>query len=142
MKLFDATLSRLEHALDARLEQQNVLASNLANADTVGYRARELDFDAAMKAADLPQADAAPSAASAPAVEGHISLSAPGPMHASADQFVKVSQSDNVGLDGNSVDLDKTMVELSKNGLQYGAAAKAAAKKLAILRYVATEGAG
>ena len=37
--------------------------------------------------------------------------------------------------DGNAVDLDRTMAGMAENGLQYGASAKAAGKKLAILRY-------
>jgi flagellar basal body rod protein FlgB len=43
-------------------------------------------------------------------------------------------------LDGNKVDLDRTMVALAENGLQYGASARAAGKKLAILRYVSSDG--
>jgi flagellar basal-body rod protein FlgB len=45
------------------------------------------------------------------------------------------------GLDGNAVDVDRTLVTLAENALQYGAAARAAGKKLAILRYVASDGA-
>lgn len=45
------------------------------------------------------------------------------------------------GIDGNRVDPDKTLITLAENALQYGAAAKAAGKKLAILRYVASDGA-
>ena len=36
----------------------------------------------------------------------------------------------------------QTMVAMAENGLQYGAAARAAGKKLAILRYVANDGNG
>ena len=43
-------------------------------------------------------------------------------------------------LDGNQVDLDRTMAGLAENSLQYGASAKAAGKKLAILRYVVSDG--
>jgi flagellar basal-body rod protein FlgB len=48
---------------------------------------------------------------------------------------------DAPGLDGNSVDLDRTSAAVAENAIQYGAAAKAAAKKLAILRYAASDGA-
>jgi flagellar basal-body rod protein FlgB len=44
-------------------------------------------------------------------------------------------------IDGNGVDLDRTMAVLAENGLQYAAGAKAAGKKLAILRYVVSDGA-
>ncbi|MFT3708898.1 MAG: flagellar basal body rod protein FlgB [Archangium sp.] len=122
MKLFDATLTRLETALDVRLESQNVLNGNLANVDTPGYRPKELDFGKALAAAEgAKETGAAP---------------------VSSEQFIKTAEKLEGGLDGNGVDLDKTMVELARNSLLYGAAAKAAGKKLAILRYVATDGIG
>jgi flagellar basal body rod protein FlgB len=43
-------------------------------------------------------------------------------------------------IDGNGVDLDRTMAALAENGLQYAAGARAAGKKLAILRYVVSDG--
>jgi flagellar basal body rod protein FlgB len=45
-------------------------------------------------------------------------------------------------LDGNRVDLDRTMAELATNGMQYNAGARVAGKKLAILRYVSSDGNG
>lgn len=122
MKLFDSTLTRLESALDVRLEQQNVLNGNLANVDTPGYRPQELDFTKALASAERARETGAPE---------------PG-----SNQFIKTAEELEGGLDGNGVDLDKTMVELARNSLLYGAAAKAAGKKLAILRYVATDGIG
>jgi flagellar basal-body rod protein FlgB len=122
VKLFDATLTRLETALDVRLESQNVLNGNLANVDTPGYRPKELDFGKALAAAE--------------------SAKEAGAQPASPEQFIKTAEKLEGGLDGNGVDLDKTMVELARNSLLYGAAAKAAGKKLAILRYVATDGVG
>ena len=49
MKIFDRTLGTLERALDARLLRHNVLAGNLANADTPGFVPRDVDFAAAMR---------------------------------------------------------------------------------------------
>jgi flagellar basal-body rod protein FlgB len=142
MKLFDTTLKKLEASLDARLERQNVLAGNLANVDTPGYLPRELDFEAAMAAAQEPATVAGPSAPTMAPREGHISVESGGPMASAPGAFVKVAEGTMGNLDGNGVDLDKTMVELSRNALLYGAAAKATSKKLAILRYVATDGVG
>lgn len=142
MKLFDTTLGRLEAALDARLERQNVLAGNIANLDTPGYLPRELDFEKAMAAAQQPRLDVAPAAAGAAPVEGQIPVSVSGPTRPPPETFVQVAEGLRGGLDGNGVDLDKTMVELSRNALLYGAAAKAAGKKLSILRYVASDGVG
>lgn len=141
MRIFDATLSTLERALDVRLARQSVLAGNVANADTPGFQPRELDFAAAMAAA-------APGGAPRPAVEGtlragDVALSAAGALTPAApEEFVAEVPGAAPGLDGNAVDLDRTLVAVSENALQYGAAAKAAGKKLAILRYVANDGQG
>ncbi len=143
MKLFDTTFTKLQSALDVRLERQNVLNGNIANLDTPGYSPRELDFSKALAAAEASTpSTGTPTPASAPAQEGHIALGSPGPQGGDASAFVHVATDLKGGLDGNGVDLDKTMVELARNSLLYGAAAKAVSKKLAILRYVATDGIG
>lgn len=141
MKLFDTTLDRLQASLDVRLARQTVLGGNLSNVDTPGYQPRELDFNTAMKARVATLAGGAPALAAAPAAEGHLSIEAPGTSQDDPEAFVKVTQNEG-GLDGNGMDLDRTMVELSRNALLYGASTRSAGKKLAILRYVASDGIG
>lgn len=113
MKLFDTTLATLKQALDVRLTRQGVLAANVANADTPGYTPFDLDFEAAM-------ADAS----------GSRNL----------DQHIVAVEGVSPGFDGNGVDLDQAMVGLGENAMQYGATTRAVSKKLAILRYVASDG--
>lgn len=127
MKLFDSTLQLLERSLDTRLERHNVLASNLANADTPGFLPRDVDFASAMRAAAQEIGGGQGQG------EGH------GP-RAPAPTLVGAAAGAAAGIDGNKVDADRTLVSLAENGLQYGASAKVAAKKLAILRYVASDG--
>jgi len=141
VRIFDATLTTLERALDVRLARQTVLAGDVANADTPGYQPRDLDFAAAMAAAS-------PGPARPPALEGtlragDVALSAAGALTPAApEQFIAAVPGAGAGLDGNAVDLDRALVAASENALQYGAAAKAAGKKLAILRYAANDGQG
>ena len=40
----DASLRFQQEALNLRAQRQEVLASNIANADTPGYQARDMDF--------------------------------------------------------------------------------------------------
>ncbi|HVO19012.1 MAG TPA: flagellar basal body rod protein FlgB [Anaeromyxobacter sp.] len=136
MKIFDATLGTLERALDVRLSRQTVLAGNLANANTPGFVQRELDFSAAMAAAAAP---AAPEQASA-ARPGDMPLAGGASGPPAPEQFVFEMAGASPGLDGNTVDLDKASAAVAENSLQYGAAAKAVARKLAILRYAASDG--
>jgi flagellar basal-body rod protein FlgB len=140
MKVFDGTLARLERSLDVRLVRQNVLAANVANVDTPGFRAKDVDFTAAMQAIE----------GAARADGGALQPSAPAPAQTeppqtglAADDLPIVELPPSGGsFDGNTVDLDRTMVAMAENALQYGASARAAGKKLAILRYVASDGNG
>jgi flagellar basal-body rod protein FlgB len=122
MKLFDNTLTVLERALDVRLTRQNLLASNAANIDTPDYREKDLDFDRAMAGV----------------------LAADGPEGRGTALAAATYENDDAvaGLDGNGVDLDRTMVAMAENGLQYSAVTRATGKKLAILKYVASDGVG
>lgn len=141
MKLFDTTFTKLESALDVRLERQNVLNGNIANIDTPQYLPRELDFDKALAAAEASK-NARPPESTSPPREGFLPVGQVQPEASSSHAFVRVAEEFQGGLDGNGVDLDKTMVELARNSLLYGAAAKAVGKKLALLRYVASDGIG
>ena len=48
IKVFDQTFEALSRTIDLRTQNQTVIASNIANADTPGYQAKELDFEKAM----------------------------------------------------------------------------------------------
>jgi flagellar basal-body rod protein FlgB len=139
MRIFDATLATLERSLDVRLARQTVLAGNLANADTPGFKPRELDFHAAMAAATAASAPAAP-VPTAAARPGDLPLGAAPGLPGTPEEFVVADAGAAPGLDGNAVDLDRTSAAIAENALQYGASAKAAGKKLAILRYAASDG--
>jgi flagellar basal-body rod protein FlgB len=140
MRVFDNTLARLERALDVRLVRQNVLSANVANVDTPGFRPKDVDFTATMAAIDGAAHD-----------PGGVSLPAPPTLGGSIPDASGLAARDlpivdvpagGGSFDGNTVDLDRTMVAMAENALQYGASAKAAGKKLAILRYVVSDGNG
>jgi flagellar basal-body rod protein FlgB len=142
MKIFDTTLTRLEEALDVRLVEHNVLAGNVANADTPGYRPKELDFSQAMAAARESIADSGMAATDARHMgTGGAAVGEGSRAMTAAGALVHQGAGTSPSIDGNQVDLDRTMAGLAENALQYGASARAAGKKLAILRYVVSEGA-
>jgi flagellar basal-body rod protein FlgB len=118
------------------------MASNVANVDTPGFRPKDVDFNAAMAAAaggENPSGDASVGLTNTD--PAHLSVGGGG---IGSDAYMPLIEDSGQApsFDGNRVDLDRTMVEMAKNGMQYGAAARAAARKLAILRYVITEGNG
>ena len=145
MKIFDEIAS-LERALDVRGRRHTVLAGNLANADTPGFAPLDVDFDAAMAATEAAATEAAATEAAATerATSGTaVSGAAERGFDATAAAIGTAEElAGRAGLDGNTVDVDKTMIALAENGMQYGAAARAAGKKLNILRYVASDGLG
>ncbi|MDX2153256.1 MAG: flagellar basal body protein [Bryobacteraceae bacterium] len=42
--MFDPIAHRIEHYMDLLARRQNLVASNIANADTPGYKTRDIDF--------------------------------------------------------------------------------------------------
>jgi flagellar basal-body rod protein FlgB len=143
MRVFDPTLDILERALDARMDRHEILAGNLANADTPGFLPTDLDVPARLAAeaaaatgAGATRASAIPTAPGFLPLEGSLPASPP-PLAGLAPGGSAVDP----GLDGNAVDVDRTLVALAENALQYNAAARAAGKKLGILRYVVSDGA-
>jgi flagellar basal-body rod protein FlgB len=138
MKIFDATTARLERSLDVRLVRHNVLAGNLANVDTPGYTPRDIDFAAAMSEAVGEGAASGPSLPMRETNARHIAV---GGIAANGREIPIVeTHGEAPSLDGNGVDLDRTMTAMAENGLQYGASARAVGKKLAIMRYVVSDG--
>lgn len=137
MKIFNE-LGTLERALDVRGQRHTVLAGNLANADTPGFAPLDVDFEDAMAAGELAAGELAAGGAAA---GGDASAAERAAGMAAAPRSAE-ELAGRPGLDGNSVDVDKTMIALAENGMQYGAAARAASKKLGILRYVASDGVG
>jgi len=142
MKLFDTTLTRLQESLDVRLVEHNVLAGNIANADTPHYRPKELDFAQAMKAAQQFEMSSNLTTTNENhlAVDGSPAAAGGASATSAASALVHDGRGQSPSIDGNEVDLDRTMAGLAENSLQYGASAKAAGKKLAILRYVVSDG--
>lgn len=119
MRIMDAVMEGLARALDLRGERQRVLAQNVANADTPGYRAREVDFRAAMEAAFAERAE-----------KGAV----PEPEAGQRQMPVINDPAGVVREDGNSVDLDRQMVKLSANAMSYRVLSRILARKFDLIR--------
>ena len=55
MTAIDKALGISPQVLALRAQRMNLLSSNIANADTPGYKARDIDFAAAMRQAEVSQ---------------------------------------------------------------------------------------
>lgn len=108
----DQELAFVQTALSLRAKRQEILAANLANADTPNYKARDLDFAAAMNSAlggrggvELARTHAA-----------HLSGDGAGGLAAGA---VKYRTSLQPSLDGNTVDVNVERAQFAENTLHY-----------------------
>ena len=99
-------------ALTLRAERQRLLASNIANADTPGYQAKDMDFARALREA-VGQAPGEASVTHA-AHLGHN----PGGLANSTRQFALQAQTN---LDTNGVDMDRERAAFADNTLRYEA---------------------
>jgi len=131
---FDPTMKLLQKVLDLRSKNQEVIGSNIANAETPGYAAQSFRFEDQLQSA-LTEGGLRPVATQ----PGHFPL-AP----ASLEQVhgtVTVTR-DIAGLgDQNTVSVDQEMIKLSENELLYEAAVTMLNKKLSLLKYAANGGA-
>ncbi|MGH8777791.1 flagellar basal body rod protein FlgB [Paraburkholderia sp.] len=136
----DAEFAFGRQALDVRAYRQELLSSNIANADTPGYKARDVDFASslagAMKKTDGAMASAsntAPLAMTQPAgvTSGMSMVSTHAGHMAGTSRLVPTGgPSDDYGtplyrnptqpaLDGNTVDLDAERVQFADNSLHF-----------------------
>jgi len=109
----DSTFQFHAEALNLRALRQQLLASNIANADTPGYKARDIDFGRALQDA---LSGRVPSSQLARTASAHIAP-APG-AQAGAIQYRSVVQP---SLDGNTVDMDVERAQFAENAVRYEA---------------------
>jgi flagellar basal-body rod protein FlgB len=121
----DAALSFHQTALRVRGQRQELIAANIANADTPNYKARDIDFNSVMRAAvNKNTSSIAPIAelSASKTSQGHFALtpsSFPSSMNNSSDvQFRSVIQG---SADGNSVDMDVERNQFADNAIRYEA---------------------
>ena len=116
MKGLDEVLGFHGQALNLRAYRQQLLASNIANADTPNFKARDIDFKAALQGAlktDNPQ-------------PGKLSVTSPNHMPAStapapAGAALLYRTPTQASIDGNTVDMDQERAAFADNALHYEA---------------------
>lgn len=123
-------------ALDMRLERQNVLNGNIANAETPGYRALGYDFEEQLQALADGDEESMPMKAADPRHFRSDLVEADGTLQAE----VYVRPTESVGQDGNTVDVDKEMGDMAQNQILYKATVELINKKLATLKYAIANG--
>ncbi|ENC8058791.1 flagellar basal body rod protein FlgB [Escherichia coli] len=111
----DAALRFQQEALNLRAQRQEVLAANIANADTPGYQARDIDFASELKKVMQRGRDATSVVALTMTSTKHIPAQALTPPSAELQYRIQ----DQPSLDGNTVDMDRERTQFADNSLQY-----------------------
>lgn len=114
-KLDDA-LSFHQNALRVRGQRQELIAANIANADTPNYKARDLDFSASMKNAMAGISNEAFKAKKTS--EQHLD-SLPSANHLNSNVLFRPIIQGSV--DGNTVDMDVERNQFADNAIRYEA---------------------
>jgi flagellar basal-body rod protein FlgB len=111
---FTSTLNFQAEALMLRSERQRLIASNIANADTPGYVARDLDFATALREAT---GASRPGDAMATTQAGHMALAT----GARSEAGLKYAMPSQTNLDRNTVDMDRERAAFADNAVHYEA---------------------
>src|SRR5436190_17117325 len=101
MNVGDKMFPLVENMLDWAAKRQQTISANLANIDTPGYKARDISFSEHLQSLALDTTSPA-----------HLDPAAQSAMRV---YEVGAEAKEN----GNTVNLDQEMTELTKNGLQY-----------------------
>ena len=125
--LNSTSMSLLEKGLDAVWLRQQVIANNIANAATPGYKSQRLEFESLLeeKITQAGSDDAARRDA--------ISETQP--------QIVR-NENTITQEDGNNVDLDYENIEMARAQMQYAYMTSSINSQINRLKYVITEGRG
>ncbi len=117
MQIFDKTMGLIERTLDLRHARQRLIASNIANEETPGYRATDLHFQDALSSAANGRGPV-----SLVATHGSHLGSRGNGVHTVTGRVAEVPAGD-LPLDANSVNIELELAKLSDNAMQYNSAA-------------------
>lgn len=129
MDVNDKTLNALTTALNFREMRQELISSNIANANTPGFKAKKLDFEEALtRALD---------------VDGQMKMNATDGRHYNVggggfnnlEPEVYDDPNGVVSENGNTVDVEAEMSRMAENKLMYDALVQLINKKMGIMKY-------
>ncbi len=127
---FSKTFQALERTLSISQKRHAVVASNISNIDTPGYRAKDIDFKAALNRV-LESGQELDLARTNP---GHIDFKRSGA--AGAEAIEEKGEWNGY----NWLNIDREMTKLTQNNLIYRTSVEALLRKMALLREVISQG--
>lgn len=110
----DAAFRFNREALNLRAERQEVIAANIAHADTPNYKARDFDFSARLSDA-VERGRSSQSMSMATTSARHIE----GQAQAVSDKDLLYRTPNQSSIDGNTVEMDVERIAFADNALRY-----------------------
>ena len=138
--IFSSTINVLGKSIDLRAKNQNLIAANIANAETPNYVPKALAFEqelqGAIKSRQTEQHN------SSAAHSRHIPIRGAGTANAvqSVSGQVVETPAKTPGKDGNAVELENEMGMMAENQIMFNASVQLLAKKFEGLRTAIREG--
>jgi flagellar basal-body rod protein FlgB len=114
--MLDSITNQLDHYMTLLSVNQKLVAANIANADTPGYKTKGFDFESELQRARATQSNTSPSISETPGLR--------------------------VKEDGNNVDLDREARLLSENALRFNIASNLVRSNLKSIRSAIQGGSG
>ncbi|WLI77023.1 flagellar basal body rod protein FlgB [Kosakonia sp. H02] len=111
----DAALRFQQEALNLSAQRQEILAANIANADTPGYQARDIDFASELK--KVMERGRAETSGVSLALTSSRHIPAQAMSTPSADLLYRIP--DQPSMDGNTVDMDRERTQFADNSVKY-----------------------
>ncbi len=117
MTIFDHTMQLLHRTLDLRQARQRVIASNIANEETPGYRAADFNFQDSLQAAQRGRGPVT----LAVTQSRHMGVRGDAVQQVTGD--LNPVPAGDLPLDANTVNIELEMAKMSDNAMQYNSAA-------------------
>lgn len=133
-RILDPVIGALNTSLNLRQLNDGVITTNIANADTPGYKAKRLEFENSLRDALGVTGELR----SAETNSNHLVRHPTDPIYPEIYEDPNGVES----LDGNTVDRAAEMAQLAENQILYDASVEMLKRKLGMLKYAISEGGG
>jgi len=134
--IFTTTIALLGKSIDLRAKNQNLIASNVANAETPNYVPKSLTFEDELQGA-LKGGKGGGAALANPR---HLPLKGSSARLQSVTGQVIETPAKTPGKDGNAVELENEMSKMAENQIMFNVSVQLLAKKFEGLRTAIKEG--
>jgi len=136
--IFSNTINLLGKSVDLRAKNQNLIASNIANAETPNFIPKKLAFDDELQSA-LKNSSKGQRSHTVPH-ERHIPVRGAGSSLHSVTGKIVETPAKTPGKDGNAVEMENEMAKMSENQIMFNASVQLLTKKFEGLRSAIREG--